>query len=59
MNSHDMQRIELTIQTLKFIAQGGEVQQVDHTANHSYKQPVKRTRKDQINCWRNRTLAKK
>ena len=55
MNSHDMQRIELRMQTLKFIAQGGEVQQVDHTANHSYKQPVKRSRKAQVEYERRRT----
>lgn len=48
MNTHDMQRIEIRLQTLKFLAQGGEIKTVDHTANRSFKQPIKRTRKEQV-----------
>ena len=40
--------MEIAQQTVDFHARGGKVEKVDHTANHSYQQPAKRTRKEQV-----------
>lgn len=42
------QRDEIERLTQEYLARGGSVEQVDHTANHSHQQPAKRTRKDQV-----------
>ena len=41
-------RIEIQKQIAKFIADGGRIDRVDHTANHSHAQPTKRSRRDQV-----------
>ena len=49
-------RIEIENLTKKYLSGGGCIDQVDHTANHSFKQPVKRTRKQQVDYERKRTM---
>lgn len=49
VNEKERERIAIRLQTLKYLARGGTVVPVDHTANHSYQQPIKRNRKDQVN----------
>lgn len=39
---------EISDQVNQYLAQGGQIQTVDHTQNWSYNQPVKRARNDQV-----------
>lgn len=44
----DLQRIIIQRQVSEYLERGGEIQVIDHTANFEYRQPVKRSRKDQV-----------
>lgn len=39
---------EIAAQVAEYLANGGVITQVDHTANRSHNQPIKRSRKEQI-----------
>jgi hypothetical protein len=54
MKTHDKERLELSAKVQQYVDEGGEIHCVDHTANHSFKQPIKRTRKAQIDYERRR-----
>ena len=41
-------REKITREVADYLSAGGQIQQVDHRSNHSFNQPVKRTRKEQI-----------
>ena len=47
-SSKDIDRMQIEIDTQVFLAEGKAIETVDHTANHSFKQPVKRSRSEQI-----------
>lgn len=42
------QRVKIRSEVAQFVDSGGEIQTVTYEDNHMYKQPVKRTRKEQI-----------
>ena len=39
---------EISRQTAEYLARGNTIEQVDHTANKTYNEPIKRTRKEQV-----------
>lgn len=54
MNEKDRDRITINQQVAEYLASGKTIETVDHTQNHSYRQPAKRKRRDQIE-YRKRT----
>jgi hypothetical protein len=48
MSFKESESIEIDQQVADFLRGGGEIQTVDHTVNHSFGQPAKRTRKEQV-----------
>ena len=48
MNTNEQNRIKIQSDVAKYLASGGTIDRVDHTANHGYRQPKKRNRKEQI-----------
>jgi|GEM_PF-1525242 len=55
-NPKEAEQIQIDIAKAKFLKDGGKIEVVDYTQNRSFKDPIKRTRKDQINTLRNRDL---
>ena len=49
--------MKVAADTAEFLAKGGEITEADHTANYSYRQPAKRTRKEQVN-WARKFMPK-
>lgn len=45
---NEADRIRINREVAEYLAKGGKIQKVDHTANHTYRQPIKRKRKDQV-----------
>lgn len=56
LTTHDNNRENLKRDIAKFLAGGGKIKHVDHTANKSYKEPVKKTRAQQIRAVKQRTF---
>lgn len=48
LTEHERSRIIIQRQIADYLASGGNIEVVDHTANFEYRQPVKRSRKDQV-----------
>lgn len=44
----DRQRAQIAAQVEAYLSSGKEIEEVDHTANHEYLQPTKRSRREQI-----------
>jgi len=44
----DQIRAEISRQIAEFLASGKNIDQVDYTANHYHQQPIKRSRREQI-----------
>jgi len=57
VESRNAEQITIDKDVAEFLARGGKVHKVDYTENRSFKDPIKRTRKDQINTLRNRDLG--
>lgn len=48
LTERDEERITIAKQIKEYLSTGKTIKEVDHTANASYGQPIKRSRKDQI-----------
>lgn len=48
MRAKDITREAISLHTASYLASGGQIQRVDHTANASYSEPIKRTRREQV-----------
>lgn len=55
----DMQSAEIAQQVADYLARGGRIDQVDHTANKSYREPLRRTRKQQVQWARENLKGRK
>ncbi len=52
-DTRDGDHIEIDRQVAEYLARGGKINRVDHTANNTHNQPIIRNRRDQV-AWAKR-----